>query len=103
MKSPRRQTGQRRGEPAIADVTTGPILYTQGGCTESAKVRAWLAEHGIAFTERDAGCDPQAAQALTAAGTFATPLLVIGQERVLGFRPEALARALRTDAQTHAT
>ena len=81
----------------MADVTTEPILYTQGGCPESAKVRSWLTDHGIAFTERDAGRDPQAAQALTATGTFATPLLVIGQERVLGFRPEAFARALRTD------
>ena len=30
-----------------------------------------------------------------ATGTFATPLLVIGQTKVLGFRPEALAVALR--------
>ncbi len=71
-----------------------PILYTQAGCAESAKVRAWLVDHGIAFTERDASTDPDAARALYATGTFATPLLVVGAEKVLGLRPEALAAVL---------
>jgi glutaredoxin len=71
-----------------------PTLFTQAGCAESAKVRAWLVEHGIAFTERDLNRDPEAAQALTATGIFATPLLVVGEETVLGFRPEALAATL---------
>ena len=71
-----------------------PVLYTQAGCAESAKVRAWLAERRIPFTERDAGGDPEAARALAATGTFATPLLVIGGEQVLGFRPEELTEAL---------
>ncbi|MBA3450183.1 MAG: glutaredoxin family protein [Chloroflexia bacterium] len=72
-----------------------PILYTQAGCAESTKVRTWLRDRGISFTERDASSDPDAAQALAATGTFATPLLVIGDDRVLGFRPEVLARILR--------
>ncbi len=76
-----------------------PVLYTQAGCAESAKVRAWLVEHGIAFTERDLNRDPEAAQALAATGIFATPLLVVGEERVLGFRPEALAAALALAGQ----
>jgi arsenate reductase-like glutaredoxin family protein len=69
-------------------------LYTQAGCAESAQVRAWLAEHGIAFTEQDASRDPAAAEALAATGTFATPLLVVGKNTVLGFRPRALAALL---------
>ena len=70
------------------------ILYTQTGCAESERVRAWLADRGIAFVERDATADPDAAHALYATGTFATPLLVVGDERVLGFRPEELTEAL---------
>jgi glutaredoxin 3 len=73
---------------------TEPILYTQASCAESAKVRAWLVEREIAFTERDLSRDPEAAQALAATDVFATPLLVVGEETVLGFRPEALAAAL---------
>lgn len=75
----------------MPDILAEPILYTQDGCAESVEVRTWLVEHGVSFTERDAGSDPDAARALAATGTFATPLLVIGDDRVLGFRPEALA------------
>ena len=78
----------------MPDDPAGSILYTQAGCAESAKVRAWLVERGIAFTERDVSRDPEAARALAATGIFATPLLVVGEETVLGFRPEAFAAAL---------
>ncbi len=78
----------------MADTEVQPILYTQTDCVESAKVRAWLVEHGIAFTERNVSADPEAAQALAATGIFATPLLVVGEEKILGFRPGALAAAL---------
>jgi glutaredoxin len=71
-----------------------PVLYTQPGCAESAKVRRWLVACGITFTERDVSRDAKAAQALAATGIFATPLLVVGDEKVLGFRPDALAAAL---------
>lgn len=78
----------------MTDRTAAPILYTQTGCAESARVRAWLADHGIAFIELDVGGDPAAAVALAATGTFATPLLVVGDKKVLGFRPAALVRVL---------
>jgi glutaredoxin len=71
------------------------VLYTQAGCAESAQVRTWLTDHGIPFVERNASADPEAAAALAATGTFATPLVVVGEETVLGFRPAALAAALR--------
>ena len=79
-----------------------PILYGQAGCGESAAVRAWLDRRGIAFVERDAGDDPDAAAALAATGTFATPLLVVGDERVLGFRPDALAAVFRARGEAAA-
>ena len=71
-----------------------PILFTQAGCGESAKVRAWLNDRGISFRERDASMDFTAAQELYVTGTFATPLLVVGTEQVLGFRPEAFVDLL---------
>ncbi len=71
-----------------------PILYTQAGCGETAKVRAWLTERGITFAERDASVDPAAARELYATGTFATPLLVVGDQKLLGFRPRKFAALL---------
>jgi glutaredoxin len=71
-----------------------PILYTAAGCDESPRVRRWLTERGVAFVERNVGDDADAAQALLATGTFATPLLVVGDTTVLGFRPDRIAAAL---------
>jgi glutaredoxin len=72
-------------------MTIAPILYTQAGCAESAQVRTWLTGQGIAFTEYDVTGDLTAARALAASGVFATPLLVFGETKVLGFRPRVLA------------
>lgn len=87
----------------VADVGCGimltmsdqtPILFTQTGCADSRKVHEWLNERGVAFVERNVTGDMAAAKALMATGVFATPLLVVHDERVLGFRPDLLAAAL---------
>jgi hypothetical protein len=78
----------------MPDPPAEPILYTQAGCAESAKVRSWLTAHGICFIDRGVGVDAVAAHDLAATGTFATPLLVVGNATILGFRPSALAAAL---------
>jgi glutaredoxin len=78
----------------MPDPPAEPILFTQAGCTESGQVRTWLVQHGVSFTERDAGSDPDAARALAATGTFATPLLVIDHHGVLGFQEQALVALL---------
>lgn len=78
----------------MADREDTPILYTQAGCADSAKVRAWLTERGVAFAERAVTGDTEAARALYATGLFATPLLVVGNAKLLGFNPPALAALL---------
>lgn len=74
-----------------------PTLYTQTGCADSARVRAWLGERNIRFIERNVTGDLAAAQELMATGTFATPLLVVGDHQVLGFRPAQMAAALEVE------
>jgi glutaredoxin len=76
---------------------TVPRLYTQTGCAESARVRAWLIQQRISFVDRDVTHDVAAVQELAATGIFATPLLVVGGQRVLGFRTGALRTALQRD------
>ncbi|MBW3634282.1 MAG: glutaredoxin family protein [Chloroflexi bacterium] len=75
-------------------MTADLILYTQTDCAESARARTWLAHRDAAFQERNVSRDQEAAQALVATGVFATPLLTCGEDRVLGFRPDALERIL---------
>lgn len=66
-------------------------LYTQAGCAESRRVREWLTDHGIPFTERNVSADPAAARDLAATGVFATPLVVVAGDKVLGYRPRLLS------------
>ncbi|MDP9354826.1 MAG: glutaredoxin family protein [Chloroflexota bacterium] len=76
----------------------GPILYTQTDCAESAaashQVKAWLIQHGVQFTECNVTGDIDAARALYATSVFATPLLLIGDLKVLGFRTRELVKIL---------
>ena len=72
-----------------------PRLYTQRGRADSARVRRWLVERGVSFVERNVTADPAAARELAATGLFATPLVVVGHELVLGYRPEALRGGAR--------
>jgi glutaredoxin len=74
-----------------------PRLYTQDRCADSARVRAWLTAQGVPFVERNASADADAARDLAATGIFATPLLVVGAHRVLGFRPNVLRSALAAE------
>lgn len=70
------------------------ILYTASDCDASPKVQAWLTERGVPFVERNVTGDADAAMALYQTGTFATPLVVVGDRSVLGFRPDEIATAL---------
>jgi glutaredoxin len=74
-----------------------PRLYTQVGCADSARVRAWLTERRIPFVERNVTGDAAAARELAATGIFATPLVLVGTQRVLGYRPQALQVVLDAD------
>ncbi|MFL5761435.1 MAG: glutaredoxin family protein [Thermomicrobiales bacterium] len=73
-------------------------IYTQNGCAQSLKVRDWLVGQGIEFVERNVTSDLDAARDLFATGTFATPLLVVGNAQVLGFRPDELTAVLQRTA-----
>jgi glutaredoxin len=65
-----------------------PILYTQNGCAASKQARDWLVEHSVPFVERNVSGDAAIALELAATGIFATPLLVIGDVQIFGFKPD---------------
>lgn len=73
------------------------FLYTQTHCADSARLGGWLRERGIPFAERNVTDDPEAMAELAAHKIFATPLLVVGDRTVLGFRPEAVEAVLNRD------
>jgi glutaredoxin len=58
-------------------------------------VKAFLAERGIEFTDRDVSCDQAAIFELVRTyNSRSTPTLVIGDEVLIGFDPKRIEQAL---------
>ena len=58
------------------------------------KVKEFLSQRGIPFTERNIAQDPEAMSELEALGVMTTPVTVIGEELVIGFDRPKLERLL---------
>ncbi|MBX5466759.1 MAG: glutaredoxin family protein [Firmicutes bacterium] len=74
------------------------VVYTQVGCGPCQAEKAWLAQQGIPFEERDIHQNPEWIQELVRLGSTGTPTTVIGEGAdrtvILGFHPQRLAQAL---------
>lgn len=58
-------------------------------------MKAWLSQAGIPFVTRDIEEDEQAYDELIALGFRSVPVTVLGDRRIKGYDPEALAAAMR--------
>ena len=56
-------------------------------------MKAWLSRAGVPHTVRDIDDDPSAYDDLVAMGVRRIPLTLVGETRVVGFDPDALALA----------
>jgi glutaredoxin 3 len=61
------------------------VLYSQPGCLSCAKVKAFLSEGKIEYTERNIAADGAALAELEKLGYMTTPVTVIDSEVVAGF------------------
>jgi glutaredoxin len=98
--------GASQGWRAVQAARLGPEIARQARqgdihmissltCTWCTRARGWFTEHGVAFSEcfveRDAAC----ADAYVALQAPGTPVLLVRDERVIGFSPQRIAEALR--------
>ena len=91
---------ERLGAQVAAHARPGDIhMLASVSCAYCADARAWFAENRVPFTEclieRDAECAAKY-NALMAPGT---PVLLVRDQRLVGFSPQAVADALVTRAQ----
>ncbi|HET7011356.1 MAG TPA: glutaredoxin family protein [Anaerolineales bacterium] len=56
--------------------------------------KAWLSQHGIAFTERNVATDPSALQELERLEVFSTPATLVDDKLVVGFNRKRLEELL---------
>jgi glutaredoxin-like YruB-family protein len=73
------------------------ILFTQPDCPPCRWVKAFLAERGLEFEERDLSLDPEAVTDLVEKyESRSTPTLVIDDQVMIGFDPDQIEELLRS-------
>ncbi len=71
------------------------IIYTTPVCVFCKMTKAFFAEHGIAYTEKDVAADIQArAEMVQKSGQLGVPVIDIGGAIVVGFDRAKLTAAL---------
>ena len=66
-------------------------LYGHDCCPGTVRARDYLRRHGIPFVERDV-TQPGPFAEMVRYGTYATPLLVFGESRMVGFDAKEFER-----------
>lgn len=61
------------------------IVYSQPGCVPCRRMKEFLSQKKIEFTERDVSTDEAALQELVGLGYMTTPVIVVDGEAIAGF------------------
>ncbi|HYG60303.1 MAG TPA: FAD-dependent oxidoreductase [Symbiobacteriaceae bacterium] len=69
-------------------------LYTSTGCEYCKKIKQFLQSRNVAFEERDILVEPAWLDELAKFGIFGVPALQLGEEWVVGYRPNKMAAIL---------
>jgi len=80
--------GLAHQQPASAESAAGQlrvVMYATATCGYCAKARAYFKERGVEWEERDIDTSAQARSEWKELGGFATPLIVINKQRLIGF------------------
>lgn len=71
------------------------VLYGTAWCGICAQTRAWLHEHGIAFSDIDVEKDPEGQRMIRALAIGGYPTLYVGYQRGEGFNPQWLEKTIK--------
>ncbi|HYF91835.1 MAG TPA: FAD-dependent oxidoreductase [Symbiobacteriaceae bacterium] len=69
-------------------------LYTSTGCEYCGKIKQFLTQNGVAYEERDIIKEPAWLDELAKYGIFGVPALLLGEEWIIGYRPNKMKAAL---------
>jgi len=73
---------------------TKATLYTSTGCEYCAKIKQFLTEQGVPYEERDILKEPAWLDELAKYGIFGVPALFLGDETIVGYRPNRMKAVL---------
>jgi thioredoxin reductase (NADPH) len=70
------------------------VIYTSTGCGYCKSLKQWLSDRDIAYEERNVTENPAFFDELHALGIFTSPVAMIGDTPVVGFRPNKMSELL---------
>ena len=70
------------------------VVYSQPGWMYCRKVKEFLSQQGVQFTERNISTDPDAVNDLRRLGAMTLPLTLIDSETLTGFDEEKFKQIL---------
>ncbi len=69
-------------------------VYTTSTCPHCRTAKAYLKDKGYPYVERQVDVDPAAQAQLQRYGARGVPTIVVGDEVIVGFNPEAIEKAV---------
>ncbi|HWI62240.1 MAG TPA: FAD-dependent oxidoreductase [Symbiobacteriaceae bacterium] len=69
-------------------------LYTSTGCEYCSKIKQFLVQNGVSYEERDILKEPAWLDELAKYGIFGVPALYLGEEWIIGYRPNKMKAVL---------
>ncbi|HSV72009.1 MAG TPA: glutaredoxin family protein [Methylibium sp.] len=92
----REAQAERLGAEVAATARSGDIrMISSRSCAYCRQARAWFTAHRVPFDECFVETEAACAQAYALLQTPGTPVLLVRDQRVLGFSPQRIAAALR--------
>ncbi|MGH2905792.1 MAG: glutaredoxin family protein [Solirubrobacterales bacterium] len=70
------------------------VLYSSNGCPLCGRYRAMFDEQGVLYDERNITEDPSFLEELNGMGMMATPVVVVGDQAIPGYRPNTITDLL---------
>lgn len=71
------------------------MVYTTSTCPWCSKLKSFLKEEGISFTEVNVGEDPEAARRMVKlTGQRSVPVTTIDEQIIIGYDPDGIRAAL---------
>lgn len=78
------------GDSRVPQVT----IYTSTGCVYCTRLKGWLQEREIGFAEKNVTENPAYMDELAKLGIYTSPVAMIGETPVVGFRPNKMSELL---------
>ncbi len=70
------------------------VIFSSDTCPHCLAAKNFLSENGFKYSEKNVNTDPDARKELIALGYRGVPLLIIGNEKIVGFDEEKLKNVL---------